>query len=228
MACILQPKCKFLHGFFRCHLPVETVDVEVRITSMQGTHMFRRDRTCQIIKYNPWSTRLCPNPTIIKKMKTYLKLEGKLGPKPQPQSNQFRPPQPNTNPQVRKESKVREKRKRLIPTMKYKAKVVARPDPINVTVQPPKTNSNAPVNFENQKPSTSENNPPLLENTPLHTITPWPEAGKMSGHPFELRKDWPIPPTNNTMTTTNPKFPIKIEPQEQDQPTPSTTAPKAD
>ena len=36
MACTLQPQCNFLHGFFECQLLVETVDVEVRITSMQG------------------------------------------------------------------------------------------------------------------------------------------------------------------------------------------------
>ena len=102
MACILQPECNFLCGFFRCHVPVEMVDVEVRITSMQGTHKFRQDRTCQVIKCNPWSTRLCPHPTIIKEMKTYLELEEKLGPKPQLQSNQFRPPQTDTNLHVRK------------------------------------------------------------------------------------------------------------------------------
>ena len=90
MACILQPKYNFLHGFFRCLLPVETVNVEVKVTSMQGIHMFRRDRTCQIIKCNPWSTRLHPHPTLIKKMRTYLQVEGKLGQKPkqQPQSQQ--------------------------------------------------------------------------------------------------------------------------------------------
>ena len=122
MACILQPKCNFLHSFFRCHLLIETVNVEMRITSMQGTHMFRRDKTCQLIKCNPWSTRLHPHPTIIKKMKTYLGLEGKLRPKPQSQSNQSRPPFPDTNPQVRKESKATQKRKRLIPSKKYKVK----------------------------------------------------------------------------------------------------------
>ena len=76
-----------------------------------GPHTFRRDRTCQLIKCNPWSTRLCPHPTIIKKMKTYLELEGKLGSKPQSQTNQFRPPLANTNPQVRKESKMTEREK---------------------------------------------------------------------------------------------------------------------
>ena len=130
-------------------------------------------------------------------MKTYLELEGKFGPKPQSQSNQFRPPQPNTSPQVRKESKVTEKRKRLTPTKKYKVKG-ARPDPGKATVQLPKANTKAPVNPESQKPSTLENNPPPLEDAPVYASTTWPEAGKMSGNLFELKKDWPIPPTNNT------------------------------
>ena len=56
-------------------------------------------------------------------MKTYLELEGKLGPKFQPQSDQSRSTQPDTNPHVRKETKATEKRKRLIPTKKYKVKV---------------------------------------------------------------------------------------------------------
>ena len=133
MACFLQPECNFLHRFFRCHLPVETVDVEVRITSMQGTHMFRRDRTCQTIKCNPWSTRLCPHPTMIKKMKTYLDLEGKLGPKFQPQSDQLKPAQQSNNPHMRKETKATEKRKKLIPIKKYKVKVIEKPESNNTT-----------------------------------------------------------------------------------------------
>ena len=92
-------------------------------------------------------------------MKTYLELEGKLGPKPQPQSNQSRPPQPNTNPHVRKEFKAMEKRKRLIPTKKCKVKVVASPDLSNAMMQPPQTNAKATVNSEGQRPSTSENYP---------------------------------------------------------------------
>ena len=87
-------------------------------------------------------------------MKTYLELERKLGPKPQPKPNQVRPHQPDTNPHVRKESKATEKRKRLIPMKKYKVKVVARPDPSNAIMQSPLTNPNAPVNSEGQKAST--------------------------------------------------------------------------
>ena len=50
----------------------------------------------------------------------------------------------------------------------------------------------------------------------------------MSDNLLELRKDWPTPPTNNIVTATNPKLPIQIEPQEQDQPTPSATVPKSE
>ena len=99
MEYLLQPKCNFLHSFFRCKLPIEVVNVEVKITSMQGTHIFRRDWTMQVIKCTPWSTRLCPYPTIIKKMKTFLEVEGKMGPTPA-QASQFRPPEAPPKPKI--------------------------------------------------------------------------------------------------------------------------------
>ena len=61
MACLLQPECNFLHGYSRCWLPVEVVDMEVKITCMQGLHIFQRDKTTQLLKYTLWSTRL-PQP----------------------------------------------------------------------------------------------------------------------------------------------------------------------
>ena len=109
MACLLQSECNFLHGYFRCQLPVEVVDVEVKTTSMQGTHIFRKDRTTQLIKCTPWSTRLCPHPIIIKHMKIFLEVEGRMGPIPQPASSQYRPPQLATNPNIRKGHCCREK-----------------------------------------------------------------------------------------------------------------------
>ena len=118
MACLLQPECNFLHGFFRRKLPVEVVDVEVKITSMQGMHIFRRDRMTQLIRCTPWSTRLHPHPTIIKKIRTFLEVENKMGliiPAP---ASQFRPPLPETNPNVRKNDMV-EERKRATPKKKF-------------------------------------------------------------------------------------------------------------
>ena len=132
MACILRPECNFLNGYFRCLLPVETVVVEVKVKMMQGIHMFQRERTSQIIKCNPWSTRIHPYPSLIQNMQTYLELEGKLDPKPRPQQTQ---PQPRTsihpqisNPMARKAPghKASDKRKRTVPTKRgYKVRVLA-------------------------------------------------------------------------------------------------------
>ena len=122
MACLLQPGCNFLHGYFRCCLPVEGVDMEVKITSIQGTQIFRRDRTTQLIKCSLWSSRLCPLTTIINKMRTFLEVQGKLGPIPQ-SSNHYRLPEPDTNLNIRKATKTIEKRKRVVPTKKFKANV---------------------------------------------------------------------------------------------------------
>ena len=88
-------------------------------------HIFQRDRTTQLIKCTPWSTRLHPHPTIIKKMKTFLEVEGKMGPVPQTTSSQYRPPQPDTNPNVRKDNAM-EKRKRAAPTKKFRPSAVPR------------------------------------------------------------------------------------------------------
>ena len=43
-------------------------------------------------------------------MKTFLEVEGKMGPMPQPTSSQYRPPQPDTNPNVRKDNAVEKRR----------------------------------------------------------------------------------------------------------------------
>ena len=100
------------------------------------------------------------------------------------------------------------------------------PKASNTTKQPPITAPSAPINSGKSNPpqeSTSDSKPPPLKSIPTHAGTPWPKAGKMSGNLFELRKDWPFPPSS----TSNP--PIKIEPHPQELATPSaTTAPKAE
>ena len=140
MVCLLQPECNFLLSFPRCKLPIEVVDVEVKTTSMQGTHIFRRNWTTQIIKCTPWSTRLCPHPTIITKMKTLLEVEGKMVPVP---ASQFRPPIPDNNPNIRKENAV-EKRKRATP--KRFRPVAPKPTTIHLPLSetPPKGKNDVP------------------------------------------------------------------------------------
>ena len=135
-------------------------------TSMQGMHIFRRDRTTQLIKCTPWSTRLHPHPTIIKKIKTFLEVEGKMRSIPVPvPGNQFRPPLPDTNPNVRKND-VTEKRKRTTPKKRFRP---ATPKP--TAVHPPLP----------EAPLKPKNSTPLLY-VPVREDTLWPGTGKMSGN----------------------------------------------
>ena len=67
MACLLQPECNFLHGYFRCKLPVEVVDMEVKVMSMQETHIFRRYQMTQLIRCVPWTTKLHLHQTLSKR-----------------------------------------------------------------------------------------------------------------------------------------------------------------
>ena len=111
MTCLLQPECNFLHRFFRCKLPVEVVDVEVKVMSMQGTHIFKRDRITHLIRCMPLITKHCLHPNIIKKMKTFLEVENKMGPVIPAWVSQFRRPLPETNPNIRKSDSTEKGRK---------------------------------------------------------------------------------------------------------------------
>ena len=108
----------------------------------------------QLIKCTPWSMRLCLHPTIIKKMKTFLEVENKMGliPLPVP-GNQFRPPLPETNPNVRKNDTT-EKRKRATPKKKFRPAT-----PKITTTWPPLPE--APPKPKNISPSV-----PVREDTP--------------------------------------------------------------
>ena len=140
-----------------------------------------------------------------------------MGPIPQPASSQYRPPQLDTNPNVRKD-KAAEKRKRVAPTKRFRANT----KPSEAAVYPPMTIPKAPTNIKLQvQEGTPDNRPPTLEDALVHKSTPWPNAGKISENLFEERKDWLLPPNylNNKDTTgiTSPKPPIKEEPKTDEQ-----------
>ena len=135
-------------------------------------------------------------------MKTFLEVEGKMGPIPQPASK-YRPPQPDTNPMVRKDNAV-EKRKRVVLTKRFRPS--AAPKPSETAVQPPATVSKVP--------EAPESRPPPLEKAQICESTPLPSAGRKSGNLFEDR-NWLLPPNylnNDYKNTASPKSPIKEEP----------------
>ena len=116
-------------------------------------------------------------------MKTFLEVEGKIGPIPVPApGNQFRPPLPDTNPYVRKDD-VTEKRKRSTPK-KFRP---ATPKPTTVHLPLPE----APPKPKNSAP---------LPSVPAREDTPWPGTSKMLGNLFEDR-NWLLP--KNYLATEN-------------------------
>ena len=137
-------------------------------------------------------------------MKTYLEVEGKMGPIPQPASSQYSPPQPDTNPKVRKDNTI-EKRMRAVPTKRFRHGTA--PKPNETAAQPPAT-----VSKVSEAP---ENRPLPLERAPVCESTPWHSAGRMSGNLFEDR-NWLLPPNylnNNCKNATSPKSPMREEPK---------------
>ena len=160
----------------------------------------------QVIKCTLWSTRLHPYPTVIKKMNMFLEVEGKMGPVPAPTSI-FRPPLPNTNPNIRKDNAT-EKRKRVVPK-RFRS---AAPKP---------TAAHLPLPEAPPKP---KNDVPDSQPVPVCESTPWPGTGKMSGNLFEDR-NWLLLPNylnndnenktesepKNTASVTSPRPPVKEE-----------------
>ena len=140
-------------------------------------------------------------------MKTFLEVEGKMSPIP---ASQFRPPLPDTNPNIRKDNAT-EKRKTATP----KRFRPATPKPTTMLLPLPEV----PPKPKNDVP---ESQPP--PSVTLHESTPWPGAGKMSDNLFEDR-NWLLPPnyldngnknkTENepkiTASVTSPRPPIKEE-----------------
>ena len=155
-------------------------------------------------------------------MKLFLEVEGKMGSIPQTASGQYKPPQLDTNPNVRKD-KAAEKRKRAAPTKRFRPNTV--PKLSETAAYSPMTISKAPTNVKPQvQEEASENRPPPLEDAPVCKSTPWPHAGKISGNLFEERKDWLLPPNyldnDNSKDTTgviSPIPPIKEEPKTEEQ-----------
>ena len=87
-------------------------------------------------------------------------------------NSQFRPPLPETNPNICKTDKV-EKRKTITPKRKFRP------------VTPKVTTTNSPPPQAPLKPSNEV--PPTVR-----ADTPWPGAGKMSGNLFDDRQ-WLLP-----------------------------------
>ena len=239
MACTLKPECNLLYWYFRCLLPIETVDVEVKIKMMRGIHTFRRDWTTQVILCNPWSLRLHCYPSLIRKMKTYLELEGKLG--NQTCTNIFSPDR-NSLPQKTPVPKKAEKKKRakMLVKMRFKVRVIAQPMPTNPTlpVNPALFTDPTPTVVTTMVTSTQM---PVAKPTTTTTISSLIPVtvynlaqGKFKGVPYPARKsqeeEGPSAPSgNNPPEEQQPKAVATTTALQNREDTPSTnTMPASD
>ena len=122
-------------------------------------------------------TNLCPHPSMIKKMRTFLEVENKMGPIIPALVNQYRLPLPETNPNVRK-GNATEKRRTVTPKRRFRPatpKTTVTHSPLPQA--PPKPNSNAVA---------------ASAPTMVRQDSPWPGAGKMSGNLLQDR-NWLLP-----------------------------------
>ena len=104
-----------------------------------------------------------------------MEVENKMGPVIPAPVSQFRPPLPETNPNIRKSDST-EKRKRATPKKRF------RPATPKATMMCPPLLQTAP------RPTNGASAAPVT----VREDTPWPSAGKMSGNLFEER-NWALP-----------------------------------
>ena len=108
-------------------------------------------------------------------MKTFLEVENKIGPRIPTPVSQFRPPIPETNPNVRKSDST-EKRKRATPKKKFRP------------ATPKDTTACSPLLQGTLKPTNGSSSAPVT----VREDNPWPGTGKMLGNLFEER-NWVLP-----------------------------------
>ena len=178
--------------------------MEVKIMSMQGMHIFRRDRMTQLVRCMLRTPNLHLHLNMVKKMRTFLEVENKMGPIIPASTNQYRLPLPEMNPNVRK-GNATEKRRTATPKRRFipvAPKATAMCSPLPKT--PPKLTSNAAAT---SMPTT------------VRQDTPWPCTGNMSGSLFQdrnwlLLKDYLATEEKEEMEKPYPKEEDKMEEQD--------------
>ena len=125
----------------------------------------------------PWTPNLHLHPNMVKKMRTFLEVENKMGPIIPALANQYRLPLPETNPNVRK-GNATEKRRTVTPKRKFRL------------VVPKATVTHSPLPKTPLKPTS--NAAAASMPTMVRQDTPWPGTGNMSGNLFQDR-NWLLP-----------------------------------
>ena len=68
MACKLSMQYNLVYRFLKCALPKDMIDVDLKVCTLKGIHMFKKDYKSQTSKCSPWRAQVKPYPSIKKKM----------------------------------------------------------------------------------------------------------------------------------------------------------------
>ena len=67
MASEITPTCYLVFGYLRCNLLRDTIDIELKICTLRGNHIYGKDRRSQVNKYSPWGSEITPFPSLKKR-----------------------------------------------------------------------------------------------------------------------------------------------------------------
>ena len=73
MARQVNSVCNFMLGYVRCELPEDTVDVEVRIRTLGGTHTLKEDRVYCTLKFRLRGGQVKPFEALKVRLSGYIK-----------------------------------------------------------------------------------------------------------------------------------------------------------
>ena len=72
MASKITPNCNVILGVLKCNLPKDTIDVDLKICTLQGIHTYKQDKSSQGNKYSPEGTEITPFLSLRKKIMEYV------------------------------------------------------------------------------------------------------------------------------------------------------------
>ena len=70
MACKLSANCNLIFGILSCNLPDDTTDVDLKVSTLWGIHMYKKDQSTQV---HPLENGGKPFPSLQKKMVEFLR-----------------------------------------------------------------------------------------------------------------------------------------------------------
>ena len=219
MACILCLRATSCMDTLGANYQRRTIDVEVKVKTMKGIHTFRRDRTTQIIYCKPWSSRLCPYLSLVRRMQSYLKLKGQDANQPCPSSNQAVSPTLLWKTPVPKKAIDRRQKKRSKMPIRKQFKVRLIEKPLSHTTKPEATATTAaatqtlmmkPTAMSTKWPTPKLTPIPLtVYNVPSAKIQEVPRSSmqKPQGGEVPLIPNLNNPPMEQQPTALQPKAP---------------------